>query len=89
MIDSPTMRSFWVDFPVTEEQYAKLKLKWRRRQNFYEIRNPHPDLRIRNFCTFGGDDYLVLSLEARGDIDEYEKVLTVMDQWIVDTLGKA
>ena len=83
------MRSFWVDFPVTEDQYSKLKLKWRRRQNFYEIRNPPPELRIRNFCTFGGDDYLVLSLEARGDIHEYEKTLTVMAQWIVDTLGEA
>lgn len=87
MIDSPIMRSFWVDFPVNEQQYSKLKLKWRRRQNFYEIRNPHPDLRIRNFCTFGGDDYLVLSLEARGDVDEYANVLKVMDEWIVETLG--
>jgi single-stranded DNA-specific DHH superfamily exonuclease len=88
MIDSPTMRSFWVDFPLTEEQYSKLNLKWRRRQNFYEIRNPPPDLRVRNFCTFGGDDYLILSLEARGDIDEYAKVLQVMDKWIVETLGE-
>ena len=59
------MRSFWVDFPLNTEQYSKLNLKWRRRQNFYEIRNPQPELRIRNFCTFGGDDYKVISLEAR------------------------
>ncbi len=88
MMDSPTMRSFWVDFPLNTEQYSKLNLKWRRRQNFYEIRNPQPELRIRNFCTFGGDDYMVISLEARGDINEYANALKVMDKWIVETLGE-
>lgn len=87
-MDSPTMRSFWVDFPLNTEQYSKLNLKWRRRQNFYEIRNPQPELRIRNFCTFGGDDYMVISLEARGDINEYANALKVMDKWIVETLGE-
>ena len=87
-MDSPTMRSFWVDFPLNTEQYSKLKLKWRRRQNFYEIRNPQPELRIRNFCTFGGDDYEVISLEARGDINDYANALKVMDNWIVETLGE-
>ena len=82
------MRSFWVDFPLNTEQYSKLNLKWRRRQNFYEIRNPQPELRIRNFCTFGGDDYMVISLEARGDINEYANALKVMDKWIVETLGE-
>jgi hypothetical protein len=85
---SPIMRSFWVDFPLNTEQYSKLDLKWRRRQNFYEIRNPHPVLRIRNFCTFGGDDYQVISLEARGHIEDYEPTLEVMRNWIVDTLGE-
>lgn len=87
-IDSPTMRSFWVDFPLNAEQYSRLDLKWRRRQNFYEIRNPHPELRVRNFCTFGGDDYKVISLEARGDIHDYADALEVMDKWIVETLGE-
>ena len=87
-MNSPTMRSFWVDFPLNAEQYSRLKLKWRRRQNFYEIQNPHPDLRIRTFCTFGGDDYQVISLEARGNIDDYASALKVMDKWIVATLGK-
>ena len=85
---SPVMRSFWVDFPLNPEQYANLKLKWRRRQNFYEIRNTQPELRVRTFCTFGGDDYQVISMEARGDIDDYANVLEVMDQWIKDTLGE-
>ena len=87
-MDSPTMRSFWVDFPLNTEQYSKLNLKWRRRQNFYEIRNPQPELRIRNFCTFGGDDYKVISLEARGDINDYANALKAMDNWIVETLGE-
>ncbi len=86
-MDSPRMRSFWVDFPLTAEQYSKLNLKWRRRQNFYEVCNPRPDLRIRTFCTFGGDDFLVLSIECRGNVDEYHKTLEVMDKWIVETLG--
>lgn len=81
------MRSFWVDFPLNAEQYSKLDLRWRRRQNFYEIKNPPPDLRIRNFCTFGGDDVKVISLEARGDLDDYTHVLEVMDKWIKETLG--
>ena len=85
---SPRMRSFWVDFPLNEEQYAKLDLKWRRRQNFYEIRNPRPDLRIRSFCTFGGEDFKVISLEGRGDVDEYNHVLEVMEKWIIETLGE-
>lgn len=85
---SPTMKSFWVDFPINAEQYSKLDIKWRRRQNFYEIRNPKPELRIRNFCTFGGDDFQVISLEARGDIDDYHNALEVMHKWIVETLGE-
>ena len=85
---TPTMRSFWVDFPVNAEQYSKLDLRWRRRQNFYEIKNPPPELRIRNFCTFGGDDIKVISLEARGDIDEYAHLLEVMHKWIEETLGE-
>lgn len=85
---SPKMRSFWVDFPLNEKQYAKLNLKWRRRQNFYEIRNPPPDLRIRSFCTFGGDDYQIISLEARGNVDDYANALKVMDTWIKETLGE-
>ena len=82
------MRSFWVDFPLNAEQYSRLDLKWRRRQNFYEIRNTPPELRIRTFCTFGGDDYQVISLEARGNVDDYATALTVMDEWIVETLGE-
>jgi len=85
---SPKMRSFWVDFPLNAEQYSKLELKWRRRQNFYEIRNPPPDLRIRTFCTFGGEDYRIISLEARGDINDYNNVLKVMKAWIVEALGE-
>lgn len=85
---SPKMRSFWVDFPLTDEQYAKLDLRWRRRQNLYEVKNePRPSVRIANFCTFGGDDYKILSLEARGDIDAYHEVIRVMEKWITDTLG--
>ena len=84
---SPTMMSFWVDFPLNDEQYSKLDLRWRRRQNFYEIKNPLPELRIRNFCTFGGDDVRVISLEVRGDLDEYTKTLKIMEEWIVETLG--
>ena len=84
---SPTMKSFWVDFPLNEEQYSRLDLKWRRRQNRYDVRNPPPELRIRSFCTFGGDDYQVISLEIRGDVDAYHTTLKVMDQWIVETLG--
>lgn len=76
-----------MDFPLNAEQYSKLKLKWRRRQNFYEIRNTPPELRIRNFCTFGGDDYRIISLEVRGDIDDYNHVLEVMKNWIENNLG--
>ena len=82
------MMSFWVDFPLNEEQYSKLEIKWRRRQGFYEIKNPPPDLRIRTFCTFGGNDVRVISMEVRGDIDEYAKTLEVMNKWILETLGK-
>lgn len=85
---TPEMKSFWVDFPLNEEQYSKLKLKWRRRNNYYEIRNPSPDLRVRNFCTFGGDDYKVISIEVRGDIDAYHNSLEVMQNWIVENLGE-
>jgi hypothetical protein len=85
---TPVMKSFWIDFPVNAEQYSKLDLKWRRRQNFYEIRNSPPDLRIRNFCTFGGDDIKVISVELRGDINEYHKSLEVMNNWIIDELGE-
>lgn len=85
---SPKMKSFWVDFPLTDEQYAKLDLRWRRRRNYYEIKNePLPAVRISSFCTFGGDDYKILSLEARGDIDAYHEVLKVMEKWIADNLG--
>ena len=81
------MRSFWVDFPVSAEQYSRLELRWRRRQNYYEIKNPPPpDVRIRSFCTFGGEDYSIISLEARGDIDAYNYALQIMDQWIVENL---
>ena len=82
------MRSFWVEFPLSADQYSKLVLKWRRRKNYYEIKNPPPDLRIRSFCTFGGDDYQIISLEARGDIEEYAHALEVMDRWIKETLGE-
>ena len=81
------MRSFWVDFPLSADQYSKLKIRWRRRQNSYEIQNPPPDLRIRNFCTFGDDDYKIISLEVRGDVDSYPHVLEVMDVWIRENLG--
>lgn len=84
----PIMRSFWVDFPLNAEQYSRLKIKWRRRQNSYEIQNTPPDLRIRNFCTFGDDNYKIISLEVRGDIDEYANTLEVMGKWIVENLGK-
>ena len=85
---SPRMRSCWIDFPLNADQYSKLALKWRRRQNLYEIQNPHPELRIRNFCTFGGDDYQILSIEVRGDMDDYHNTLKIMDKWIVETLGE-
>ncbi len=85
---TPIMRSFWVDFPVNAEQYSKLDLRWRRRQNFYEIKNPPPELRIRNFCTFGGDDVKVISVEARGDLSEYTHLIEVMDKWIKKSLGE-
>lgn len=84
---SPTMKSFWVDFPLNAEQYSKLDLKWRRRQNRYDVRNPFPDLRIRSFCTFGGNDFRIISLEIRGDVDDYYKAMDVMDQWILENLG--
>ena len=84
---SPIMRSFWVDFPLNAEQYSNLKLKWRRRQNRYDIQNPHPELRIRSFCTFGGDDYHIISLEVRGNIDDYANTIEVMEKWIIDSLG--
>jgi hypothetical protein len=83
------MRSFWVDFPLTDDQYSKLELKWRRRKNFYEVKNkPLPEVRISSFCTFGGEDYKILSLEARGGIDAYHDALKVMDKWIIDNLGE-
>ena len=86
---SPKMRSFWVDFPLTDEQYSKLELRWRRRQNYYEVKNEAPlDVRIRSFCSFGGEDYKILSLEARGDIDAYNDTLKIMDKWITETLGE-
>ena len=86
---SPKMRSFWVDFPLSDEQYSKLELRWRRRDNFYEVRNvPPPEVRIRSLCTFSGEDYKILSLEARGNIDEYNDALKIMDKWIIDTLGE-
>jgi hypothetical protein len=81
------MKSFWVDFPLNAEQYSRLDLKWRRRQNRYDVRNPPPDLRVRTFCTFGGDDYRIISLEIRGDVDDYNNTLKVMDQWILEALG--
>ena len=86
-MESPVMRSFWVDFPVSAEQYSKLDLKWRRRQNRYDVRNTPPELRIRSFCTFGGDDFQVISLEIRGNVDDYYNTLKVMDKWITETLG--
>jgi hypothetical protein len=82
------MRSCWIDFPLNAEQYSKLDLKWRRRDNRYEIRNPPPDLRVRSFCTFGGNDIRIISLEMRGDVNDYETALKVMDKWIVETLGE-
>ena len=86
---SPKMRSFWVDFPLSDEQYSKLELRWRRRDNFYEVKNEPPtELRIRSFCSFGGEDYKILSLEARGDIDAYNETLKIMDKWITDNLGE-
>ena len=86
---SPKMRSFWVDFLLTDKQYSKLELRWRRRQNHYEVKNePAPEVRLRSFCSFGGDDYKILSLEARGDIDAYNDALKIMDKWITDTLGE-
>ena len=88
MMFTPIMKSFWVDFPVNAEQYSKLDLRWRRRQNFYEIKNPPPELRIRNFCTFGGDDVKVISVEARGDLSEYSHLIEVMDKWIKESLGE-
>ena len=88
MMFTPIMKSFWVDFPVNAEQYSKLDLRWRRRQNFYEIKNPPPELRIRNFCTFGGDDVKVISVEARGDLSEYTHLIEVMDKWIKESLGE-
>jgi len=86
-MNTPRMRSFWVDFSLNDEQYSRLDLKWRRRQNRYDIRNPPPELRVRSFCTFGGDDYTIISLELRGDVDDYHKALEVMDKWIVEHLG--
>ena len=77
-----------MDFPVNAEQYSKLDLRWRRRQNFYEIKNPPPELRIRNFCTFGGDDVKIISVEARGDLSEYSHLIEVMDKWIKESLGE-
>jgi hypothetical protein len=88
-MDSPVMRSCWVDFPVSVEQYSKLDLKWRRRQNRYDVRNTPPELRIRSFCTFGGDDYQVISMEIRGNVDDYHNTLKVMDKWIAETLGES
>ena len=83
------MRSFWVDFQLTDEQYSKLELRWRRRDNFYEVKNESPPtIRIRSLCSFGGDDYKILSLEARGDIDAYNDTLKIMDKWITETLGE-
>ena len=87
-MNSPTMRSCWIDFPLNAEQYSKLDLKWRRRDNNYEIRNPPPNLRVRSFCTFGGNDYRIISVEIRGDVDDYHTALKVMDKWIVETLGE-
>jgi len=78
-----------VDFPLTDEQYSKLELRWRRRQNHYEVKNePPPEVRLRSFCSFGGEDYKILSLEARGDIDAYNDALKIMDKWITETLGE-
>jgi hypothetical protein len=88
IMNTPVMQSFWVDFPVNEQQYSKLKLKFRRRRNFYEIQNAPPELRIRTLCTFGGDDNRVISVEARGDIDSYHTTLEVMNDWIVNNLGE-
>ncbi len=86
---SPKMRSFWVDFLLTDDQYSKLELRWRRRQNYYEVKNEPPqNIRLRSFCSFGGEDYKILSLEARGDIDAYNDALKIMDKWITETLGE-
>ena len=85
---TPEMQSFWVDFPVNEDQYAKLKLKFRRRRNYYEIQNTPPELRVRTFCTFGGEDNKVISIEVRGDIEAYQNTLKVMHDWIVENLGE-
>ncbi len=52
------------------------------------LRNPHPELRIRNFCIFGGNAYQVISLEAREDVSDYANTLRVMDKWIIETLGE-
>ena len=87
-MNSPTMNSCWIDFPLNAEQYSKLDLKWRRRDNRYEIRTPPPDLRVRSFCTFGGNDYRIISLEIRGDVNDYYTALKVVDKWIVETLGE-
>lgn len=87
-MNSPTMISCWIDFPLNAEQYSKLDLRWRRRENRYEIRNPPPDLRVRSFCTFGGNDYRIISLEIRGDVNDYYTALKVVDKWIVETLGE-
>ena len=85
---SPRLRSFWVDFPLTDDQYSKLKLRWRRRQNYYEVKNDPPEgVRLRSFCSFGGEDYKILSIEARGEIDAFHESLKIMKQWIIDTLG--
>jgi hypothetical protein len=87
-MNSPKMQSFWVDFPLSVEQYSRLDLKWSRRKNRYDVDNPPPPLRIRSFCTFGGNDFQILSVEVRGDVDDYYKALKVMDKWIVETLGE-
>ena len=78
-----------MDFPLTDDQYSKLELRWRRRQNHYEVKNEPPqNIRLRSFCSFGGEDYKILSLEARGDIDAYNDALKIMDKWITETLGE-
>lgn len=85
---TPVMQSFWIDFPVNEAQYSKLQLKFRRRKNFYEIQNTPPELRVRTFCSFGGDNNRVISIEVRGDIDAYHNSLEVMHDWIVENLAE-
>ena len=78
-----------MDFLLTDDQYSKLELRWRRRQNYYEVKNEPPqNIRLRSFCSFGGEDYKILSLEARGDIDAYNDALKIMDKWITETLGE-